>query len=133
MREIKFRLILNGRIVGYEKWYPGQGKPEDITSAKPQWMYSKDGKYWNPTYIVHAHKDQFTGLKDKSGTPIYEGDVIRWRDEISQVEWNHRFAQFRLTGPSVTAFPAILESMVEVIGNIHQDSHLLEHKHLLGE
>ena len=77
MRELKFRLIREGKVVGYEKWYPGQGKPTDVTSAEPCWLYSKDGEYWNPTYIRHDSKDQFTGLKDRNDMELFEGDVIK--------------------------------------------------------
>ena len=71
VREIKFRLRLDDKIVGYEKWYSGERAPDENRTeerywrANPCWLYSEDGKYWNPTPVFHNKKDGFTDLKSQ--------------------------------------------------------------------
>ena len=135
-REIKFRLRVNNRVVGYEKWYGGEEKEESSVSAKPQWLYSKDGKYWNPEYIYHNRKDQFTGLLDKNGKEIWEGDILRntKSKEIFEVWWDIEMASFggidrakeKIGGVEYgpTLFP--LSGKLEVVGNIYENPELLK-------
>ncbi len=76
-REIKFRIRLDTKIVGYEKWYKGtRDSDSGEWRAFPQWLYSTDGERWLPDAPRHNEKDRFTGLRDKNGKDVFEGDVI---------------------------------------------------------
>jgi hypothetical protein len=67
MREIKFRLLKDGKIVGYEiHSLPVVRKKVDI-------FHSEDGEEWNNVayhkhaFIDHDDKEQFIMRKDKNG------------------------------------------------------------------
>jgi len=129
MKDLKFRLRIGNKIVGYEKWYPGAGD-----QAKAQWLYSKDGQYWNPEYIYHSEKDQFTGLRDRQGKEIYEGDIVRYSEHycgdstekecVEVVEWDENEASYpwNLTNTGFMDGP----KWCEVIGNIYENPDLLK-------
>lgn len=66
--------------------------------------------------------EQYTGLKDKNGREIYEGDIISFHDYGSFAIKFHKGC-FRLgSGDLLYAYPS---SAIEVIGNIHENPELL--------
>jgi uncharacterized phage protein (TIGR01671 family) len=52
---------------------------------------------------------QFTGLKDKNGKQIYEGDVLKYEKYIINVEWNEEAGN----------------DDFEIIGNVYENPELL--------
>lgn len=81
-------------------------------------------------WLMKKHQSnlmRFTGLKDKNGTEIYEGD-------ISWDEWNDCYGVVRFDeGKFVYEWENVCEDLIEVHDFLDITGNIYEHKYLLEE
>lgn len=138
MREIRFRAwdkLLNVMIdSAYGDWISFDGVPY---TEGPGFMRVQKAK----NYVLM----QWTGLKDKHGKDIYEGDLLRYpgdpknftayevffHDGNANSDYNIGFSisrthfQGNIAGGHIPSFKPKTTAQMEVIGNIYQNSDLL--------
>ena len=117
MREIKFR----GKDKDSGEWICGSLlclKAENIQI----WRKEKDGT-WN--YVVDpATVGQYTGLCDKNGVEIYEGDIVDTM-ALGMFEVIFDCGAFRIAHGCIK-FTMIEGSYYEVVGSVHDAPELLK-------
>lgn len=68
---------------------------------------------------------QYTGLTDKNGKKIFEGDIVRHGERISIIAYIPQYMRFAGKRPQVIMAIFNFENS-EVIGNIHDNPEMLE-------
>ena len=133
MRELKFRIGIKssngfryldkGELINLYRLNPWDGslivKDNGLNVVVPK-----------ESYIV----EQYTGLKDKNGKEIYEGDILENRSSISVVEFSTEdvgscgccVPEFWGTGFIISKNTS--PENCEIIGNIYENPELLEKK-----
>lgn len=73
--------------------------------------------------------EQYTGLKDKNGKEIYEGDIVRYGDQVLGVKFDEMkdsdCSYYYLGWAMGDLSLCEHNTMIEVIGNIHENPELL--------
>lgn len=128
-REIKFR----GKRIGNGEWVEG-----DLTRYSKYMSYITVDLVEGEVYeVLTPTVGQYTGLHDKNGTEIYEGDIIRTR-ETDADDWEIYLVKYfgEQDYPAFDTEPhidcdsnglshAMACCEVEIIGNIHDNPELI--------
>ena len=137
MREIKFR----GQHAGNLRWYYGGYHKHEVVTVCPldntpieyQHLIVQSGfSDWNlpkPIQAVEVIPEtvgQYTGLLDKNGKEIYEGDIVWCRaGEHARGIWEYE-KQFTVEyGWSQEMWEMMQVHEIELIGNIHDNPELI--------
>ena len=149
MREILFRgkRIDNGEFVyGYVGVFKGKTQiyvpfTEEEEKENEGHIFSAIGGLW---FTVHPETvGQFTGLTDKNGKKIFEGDIVNTYNGtktlkelekisykgisfIGVIKWNLTEARFYLEHLDGIKWHLKNDRFYEIIGNIHDNPELLE-------
>ena len=120
-REILFR----GKRVDNGKWVEGCYLKYPTFDSNAELHIIVDGKgQYNAIDISTC--GEFTGLTDKNGKRIFEGDILRFRSGIYCVTWCNERSKFLQID---RGFSRELHSFIEngeAIGNIHDNPELMK-------
>lgn len=113
MKELKFRA------------WDGKKMIEDVVPASETSIIEFYEYEWQETEVKAV--EQYTGLKDKNGKEIYEGDILI--DDCGEPleYWTVKYEYGKFVGETQGVIEDVYElTDLKVIGNVHENDDLLE-------
>ena len=131
MRDLEFRAWWKDtkRFLDCDEWY--------MTCSGAKYLHYAVMPYKDDNFII----EQFTGLKDKNGQKIFEGDIVKYDDGdaygvcsfngcfgIKNRNLSVLYSSYTFNDNDLYSSTGKLR--LEVIGNIHENPELLEVKNV---
>lgn len=117
-REILFR----GIRVDNGEWMHGCYLKERACDGIQHIIVDDDGDYYQ---INPKTRGQYTGLTDRNGRKIFEGDIVNRKGTFYEVKYSTELTSF-LAFSSNGFFNPVVFQNCEVIGNVHDNPELLK-------
>ena len=132
MREILFR----GKVKGKNKWHIGWYQPPfdykwestdgEVRHSDAMIIFLNYAMRPDWTVVDEATVGQYTGLTDKNGTKIFEGDIVDVNGYAYAVCWNEDNVEFGIYNKDESIGIAYIGAFnTEVIGNIYDNPELI--------
>ena len=112
-------------ILKFRAWHHGAGDPR----YQAHMNYSDQVAL--PIFFKNVENEgmaveemQFTGLQDKNANDIYTDDIVQDKNNVCMlITWDDRQLFYAIDGKMLGYYDSC---DLEIIGNIHQHSHLLD-------
>ena len=118
------------REIEFRAWDTNQNKYIKTGTVEVLGMEKLSPNYFfTDKYLKHIVWEQYTGLKDKNGKKIYEGDIIKCNEDLGIVFWEEDYGMYAIeyiNGTNDYLYPLNNWQLWEVIGNIHENPELLK-------
>ena len=137
MRDILFRGKRTDNGEWVEGYYIHRPSAVGISISNPICIWIPAADPDDSTKIFEVSTEtvcQYTGLTDKNGRKIFEGDIVERGGRIWLVEYSNNYGQFIMkayTEKGISwsrSFDLIPPDWCEIIGNIYDNPELLEVK-----
>ena len=146
-KQEKERPMVSSRVLKFRVWI-GDRMEYNVTTGKFGTFYVNPGPKgdgldehdsaclspFNTIYHKNIPVMQFTGLLDKNGKEIYEGDIVQWPKGQSYLKGKvyYEGASFEVENFYMTSFDIVSDAfgeglrLLEIIGNIYENPELLK-------